>query len=113
MVNSQRNNPPDDEALKAIDQIIGRRLRHRRRSMRLSQKDLASSVGVSYQQVQKYERGINRISASRLVFIAEILSVEIGYFTADTRDGITEPSLNPDVQRALDGLMGALSRSGV
>ena len=63
-----------------IDQYVGDRVRARRRELSLSQTDLATAVGVTFQQVQKYERGFNRISASKLYQIGHVLKVEPGYF---------------------------------
>lgn len=59
---------------------IGRRLRDRRLALGLSQVDLARRLGVTYQQVQKYERGANRIAADRLQDLARILDVPIPFF---------------------------------
>ncbi|CAK02208.1 helix-turn-helix domain-containing protein [Bartonella tribocorum] len=66
-----------------IDISIGKRIRHRRISMGLSQKELGSHLGVSFQQVQKYEKGFNRVSAGRLQEIANRLEVPIHFFYAD------------------------------
>jgi transcriptional regulator with XRE-family HTH domain len=63
-----------------IDLHIGKRLRARRRLLGLTQQNLAQSVGVRFQQIQKYECGANRISASRLWNLAELLRVPISYF---------------------------------
>ena len=60
-----------------IDVRVGARLRLLRRARGLSQTDLAKSLGLTFQQVQKYERGINRISASKLWTAAEILGVPV------------------------------------
>ncbi|WP_375607029.1 MULTISPECIES: helix-turn-helix domain-containing protein [unclassified Bartonella] len=65
------------------DISIGKRIRHRRISMGLSQKELGSYLGVSFQQIQKYEKGFNRVSAGRLQEIANILKVPITFFYAD------------------------------
>nr|WP_275064716.1 helix-turn-helix transcriptional regulator [Bartonella sp. AU55XJBT] len=65
------------------DISIGKRIRHRRISMRLSQKELGNSLGVSFQQIQKYEKGFNRVSAGRLQEIANRLEVPITFFYAD------------------------------
>ncbi|WP_254492357.1 helix-turn-helix domain-containing protein [Bartonella sp. B1099] len=65
------------------DISIGKRIRHRRISMRLSQKELGSHLGVSFQQIQKYEKGFNRVSAGRLQEIANLLKVPITFFYAD------------------------------
>ncbi|WP_425277472.1 helix-turn-helix domain-containing protein, partial [Bartonella queenslandensis] len=62
---------------------IGKRIRHRRISMGLSQKELGSHLGVSFQQIQKYEKGLNRVSAGRLQEIANRLEVPITFFYAD------------------------------
>jgi transcriptional regulator with XRE-family HTH domain len=57
-----------------IDAEVGARVRARRRALKLSQSALGDRLGVTFQQIQKYERGANRISASSLVLIAEALS---------------------------------------
>ncbi len=63
-----------------IDLLVGLRLRTRRRARGLSQEALAERLGVSFQQVQKYERGANRVSASRLVRIAVTLDTPLAAF---------------------------------
>lgn len=63
-----------------IDVSVGRRLRDRRTLLGLSQSALAQSVGLTFQQIQKYERGANRISASRLYQFSCLLDVDIDYF---------------------------------
>ncbi len=68
-----------------IDLHLGKRLRRRRRLLGLTQQQLADSVGVRFQQIQKYECGANRISAARLWLLAEALEVPVGYFY----DGLT------------------------
>lgn len=60
--------------------IIGNKLRVLRTSLGISQSDLADKAGVSFQQIQKYEKGVNRISADRLYDIAKILKVDIREF---------------------------------
>ena len=62
------------------DAIIGKRIRAARLARNLSQSDLADAIGVKFQQIQKYETGMNRISASRLFLAAKILHVDIGHF---------------------------------
>lgn len=64
----------------AIDVYVGGRLRLRRKVLGLSQGSLAEALGITFQQVQKYEKGMNRIGASRLQRIAEILRVPVGFF---------------------------------
>jgi transcriptional regulator with XRE-family HTH domain len=63
-----------------IDQHVGERIRLRRTELGLTQEQLADTLDVSYQQIQKYETGANRISAGRIYEIARKLRVEIGYF---------------------------------
>ncbi len=63
-----------------IDVHVGRRLRQRRRLLGLTQEKLANAVDIRFQQIQKYESGSNRISASRLWSLAKALDVSISYF---------------------------------
>lgn len=63
-----------------IDQHVGKRIRQRRWLKGMSQQDLAVRCNVKFQQVQKYETGANRVSASRLWEIAQALEVEVPYF---------------------------------
>jgi transcriptional regulator with XRE-family HTH domain len=63
----------DARSTKLLDQQIGTRLRTRRRELGMSQQGLAGALGISFQQIQKYERGSNRISASSLVELAKTL----------------------------------------
>ena len=67
----------------AIDKHVGKSVRLRRTLLGLSQEQLGAELNVTFQQVQKYERGVNRISASRLWDISQILDVPIGYFFDD------------------------------
>lgn len=63
-----------------VDVTVGERLRKRREALEISQDDLAQSLGITYQQLQKYERGDNRISAGRLYDAAKILKTNIAFF---------------------------------
>ena len=69
-----------------IDLHLGRRLRRRRRLLGLTQQQLATQVGIRFQQIQKYECGANRISAARLWQLAEALESPVSYFY----DGLEE-----------------------
>ncbi|MDP3495550.1 MAG: helix-turn-helix transcriptional regulator [Hyphomonadaceae bacterium] len=62
------------------DQTVGERIRKRRNDLEISQPELAEQIGVTYQQLQKYENGKNRISAGRLYDIAKVLKTSIAYF---------------------------------
>jgi transcriptional regulator with XRE-family HTH domain len=66
--------------LHPVDVHVGKRLRQRRTMLGLSQEALGDAVGITFQQVQKYEKGTNRISASRLYGFARILGVRVLYF---------------------------------
>ncbi len=63
-----------------VDAHVGKRVRERRKALGMSQAKLGNALGITFQQVQKYEIGINRVSASRLWDIANILEVDFGHF---------------------------------
>ena len=63
-----------------VDIEVGHRIRIERLSRGLSQTALANQLGVTFQQVQKYEKGVNRVGAGRLTKIAEVLGIEVGTF---------------------------------
>jgi len=69
-----------------VDRHVGRRMRLRRRALKLSQEKLGHELGLTFQQVQKYERGVNRVSAGRLFEISQVMDVPVSYFF----DGIAE-----------------------
>ena len=71
----------------AVDRAIGLRVRARRLERHISQNELGDQLGVSFQQIQKYEKGTNRIGSARLVDIARILEVDTSYFLADLIKG--------------------------
>ncbi len=68
----------------AADIDVGRRIRARRIAQGMSQTELGNRLGVTFQQVQKYEKGINRVGAGRLVRVAEALEVPVAFFFAGT-----------------------------
>ena len=67
-------------AINPIDKHVGSRLRMRRLMLDMSQTDIANALGLTFQQVQKYEKGTNRISASRLQHLSQILQVPVPFF---------------------------------
>ncbi len=75
-----------------IDVHVGNRMRLRRRLLGMSQKMLGEAIGLIYQQVQKYEWGSNRISASRLFELARVLDVPVGFFFDDMSDNVVARS---------------------
>lgn len=84
---------PAAETPDAIDVHVGKLIRARRRAIGMSQHDLAPLIGVSFQQVQKYEIGSNRVSASKLFAIAQALGVPVGSFFADLEETGVDPSV--------------------
>ena len=70
----------------AVDVHVGKRIRLRRTLLGMSQEQLGNALNITFQQVQKYERGANRVSASRLWDISQIIDVPISYFFDDMSD---------------------------
>ncbi|PTX54128.1 transcriptional regulator with XRE-family HTH domain [Litoreibacter ponti] len=75
-----------------VDIHVGKRLRHQRWLVGMTQSELADALGIRFQQIQKYETGANRISASRLWDIAQAMDVPVSYFF----DGLDEAEGAPD-----------------
>ncbi|MBY0332242.1 MAG: helix-turn-helix transcriptional regulator [Acetobacteraceae bacterium] len=71
-----------------IDSHVGSRVRLRRTLLGMSQEKLGEALGLTFQQVQKYERGVNRIGASRLFDLARVLDVPISFFFDDMPDSL-------------------------
>ena len=82
-----------------VDKQIGARIRARRQALKISQTALAETAGITFQQVQKYEKGSNRISTSRLAQIAKTLEAPVSYFF-EGLDGTAETSFLADPQTA-------------
>jgi transcriptional regulator with XRE-family HTH domain len=75
-----------------VDVHVGRRLRLRRTLLGLSQEKLGAAIGLTFQQVQKYERGSNRIGASRLFDLSRVLDVPVGFFFDDMSEEVAARS---------------------
>ena len=73
-----------------IDVHVGSRIRLRRTLLGMSQEKLGDALGLTFQQVQKYERGVNRVGASRLFDISRVLDVPISFFFDDMPEGMSE-----------------------
>jgi transcriptional regulator with XRE-family HTH domain len=84
---------PKMEKSHPIDVRVGARLRLRRTMLGLSQEKLGEAIGLSFQQVQKYERGANRIGASRLHELSRVLDVPVSFFFDDT-DPVRAPAMD-------------------
>ena len=104
---------PEDEGPHPVDRHVGGRIRAARKARGLSQEGLAVLLDVSFQQIQKYERGANRVSASRLWEMARALGVPPSYFfegLSEGADAVAVP-LSPEVAGFLLSPEGAeLSR---
>jgi transcriptional regulator with XRE-family HTH domain len=86
-----------DDGPDPIDKYVGSRVRARRVGLRINQTKLGDAIGVTFQQVQKYENGTNRIGASNLFKISKTLSVKVAYLF----EGLTE---DEDAAKELAGL---------
>lgn len=87
----------DARTANPIDEHVGRRIRMRRKLLNMSQTELGDALGLTFQQVQKYERGANRVSASKLYETARTLKVEIGYFFEGLADTVDPAgAINPE-----------------
>lgn len=87
-----------------VDVHVGKRIRHRRWMIGMTQQQLAEAVGIKFQQIQKYETGMNRVSASRLWDIASALEVPVSFFF----DGIHEENIPTEVEGDILGDKEAL-----
>ena len=92
-----------------VDVHVGQRIRQRRWMVGITQQQLAESVGIKFQQIQKYETGMNRVSASRLWDIAHTLDVPVSYFfeglVHEDGDTVKEGAVTGDIladKEALD-----------
>jgi transcriptional regulator with XRE-family HTH domain len=94
------------------DAEVGRRVRSRRLECRLSQTELADRIGVTFQQVQKYEKGVNRIGAGRLQRISEALEVPISFFFGTGASGGSQRDAAPTVGNGAESVFGFLQTSG-
>lgn len=89
-----------------VDVHVGQRLRQRRVLVGLSQEKLARMVGITFQQVQKYERGANRIVASRLYQLARVLDVPISYFFDELTERAANDAGSPAAANAEKDILG-------
>jgi len=82
----------------AIDAHVGARIRLRRMMLGMSQEKLGEHLGITFQQIQKYEKGTNRVGASRIQAIARVLSVPVSFFFEEAPGGdVNEPTAGPDI----------------
>ncbi len=106
----------DEKQLNSIDVEVGLRIKQRRKLLSISQKNLGAAAGVSFQQIQKYENGVNRVSASSLKAISDFLGTQPSYFygaeAASKQSGFAESGDGFDVVKMLrDPELRELSRA--
>jgi len=82
----------DDGSANPVDVHVGARMRLRRVLLGMSQEKMGEAIGLTFQQIQKYERGANRIGASRLFDLAQVLDVPVSYFFDDMPDSVRTAS---------------------
>jgi transcriptional regulator with XRE-family HTH domain len=80
-----------------VDVHVGKRIRHRRWMNGTTQQQLAEAVGIKFQQIQKYETGMNRVSASRLWDISKVLNVDVAFFFEGLDEGVPSVTSNSDM----------------
>ena len=93
----------DDNEPNPVDVHVGKRIRLRRTILHITQQQMADMLGLTFQQVQKYEKGANRVGASRLWDISKVLKVPMGFFFEDMEDGVA--SLSPRMLNADPSVM--------
>ncbi len=74
---------------------IGEKIKRRRKELRISQEELAERIGVTYQQVQRYENGMNRLNVENIQIIANTLNVPVSYFFEDVRKDVVAEESTP------------------
>ena len=74
-----------------VDALVGKHIRNRRMLLGMSQSELAGSLGITFQQLQKYERGLNRVGAGRLYELSRALQAPVSYFFSGTDDAEEAP----------------------
>lgn len=93
-----------------VDIHVGSRVRLRRTLLGLSQEKLGEAIGLTFQQVQKYERGANRIGASRMYDLSRVLSVPVSYFYEDMADDVKNREIGAGVSPGQEPEKDPLSR---
>jgi transcriptional regulator with XRE-family HTH domain len=98
--------------LHPTDVLLGQTIRSRREAAHITQAQLAARVGVTFQQIQKYERGVNRVAASRLVEIAKALETSAGALLGEEEAAFAVPEAG-DMLRAFCGIEDSSRRTAV
>lgn len=88
MVKKNKRGRLEDGSPNPVDVAVGKKICERRNELGWSMEKLASALGLTFQQIQKYEKGTNRVSASRLYDISRVLGVAVDYFFADIDEDV-------------------------
>jgi transcriptional regulator with XRE-family HTH domain len=103
-----KKSKPTPRASGDVDKRVGQRLRQLRMQIGLSQQEIALTLGVSFQQIQKYEKGVNRVSAARLIELADLLHTTphdlLGY-DASAFDKSSHNSFNTEAYKLVQAFM--------
>lgn len=91
-----------------VDLYVGKRIKVRRNLLGMSQEDFGAAIGVTFQQVQKYETGANRISASRIYAVARVLRCEVAYFFEELL-----PTVGDGSEKVIDPMATAFATQSV
>lgn len=83
LINANNSKEQAKQQAQEIDKKIGQKIREIRKALKMSQEELAGAVGVTFQQIQKYERGSNRVSGSMMFLMARVLQVKVERFFED------------------------------
>jgi transcriptional regulator with XRE-family HTH domain len=92
----------DERSATALDRKLGTRLRARRIEIGMSQEHLADQLGITFQQVQKYEKGVNRMAASRLFDVAKAVDLPVAQFFEGAGPGARREDV-PDIRATSEG----------
>jgi transcriptional regulator with XRE-family HTH domain len=108
MKSAQGSGPTDRrKRSRVLDAEVGQSIRLHRKNAKMTLQGLADRLGIAYQQVQKYETGVNRVGAGRLMEIAEILNIPVANFFESPRGRVEEAAVAagsvPDPETALQG----------
>jgi len=105
-----RGRRPQTEATAAVDKYVGARIRQARNAEGMGMEELARRLGVSYQQVQKYEIGCNRVSIGRLLQISRIFQRPLNFFVEDMIESDSVPNEVADARRSGLELVRAMTK---
>jgi transcriptional regulator with XRE-family HTH domain len=108
----KKSSTKSPKSSRRVDVLVGTRIRQRRESLGMSQKDLADAIGVTDPMIHRYEIGTNRLSASRLHAIADALSTSVSRLlgTADAKSGCAATA-RPEARKSSDGLSSPMTHT--